>query len=135
MDYLRTALPVVIELFGPAEGAHLAGLAARQIGMHYHDRTMALIGGSGLVPALALLLAGQGDEVTIESDRGDAGVVRQSGFRLMRGVERPAAEVFDVWAELWRGFVAAHDRRLRLDVERTEDGGAVFAVTPDRGKP
>jgi hypothetical protein len=134
MDYLRTALPVSIELFGPAEGAHLAGLAARQIGMHYHDRTMALIGGPEIVDALALLLAGQGDDVEIDNraENGSRGVVRQHGFRLMRGVQRPAAEIFDVWVELWRGFVAAHDRRMRLDVERMEDGGAVFSVTPGR---
>jgi hypothetical protein len=135
MDYLRTALPAAIELFGPAEGAHLTGLAARLIGMHYHDRVVEMLVGAGhrddFLGQLALLLAGQGDEVEIERRGEDraTGVVRQHGFRLMRGVERPADEVFTAWVELWRGVVAAHDRRLRLDVEGTEGGGALFTVT------
>ncbi|HVR29071.1 MAG TPA: hypothetical protein VMS86_05995, partial [Thermoanaerobaculia bacterium] len=46
----------------------------------------------------------------------------------MRGVAHPPPEVFDAWAELWRGLAMAHDRRLRLEVERA-GGGAVFTVT------
>jgi hypothetical protein len=56
-------------------------------------------------------------------------VLRQRGFRLMRGVDHPAPEVFAAWVELWRGFLATHDRRLRLEVEATDDGGALLAVT------
>ena len=131
MDYLRTALPVAIEIFGPAEGAHLTGLAARLIGMHYHDRVAELLGGGAVIDLLAALVAGQGDEVTIErrGDGGATGVVRQRWMRLTRGVEHSPAEVFEAWAELWRGLVAARDRRLRLTVERTADGGAILAVT------
>jgi hypothetical protein len=132
MDYLRTALPVAVELFGPAEGAHLAGLAARQIGMHYHDRVLEMLGGGHhAIDLLAALLAGQGDQVAIErrDGNGATGVLRQRGFRLMRGVDHPAPEVFDAWVELWRGLLATHDRRLRLDVEPTGEGGAVLTVT------
>jgi hypothetical protein len=132
MDYLRTALPVAVELFGPAEGLHLSGLAARQIGMHYHDRVLEILGeGRDFVGQLALLLAGQGDEVEIERRGADGatGVLRQHGFRLSRGVHHPASEVFAAWVELWRGLVAAHDRRLRLEVEPTEGGGALLTVT------
>jgi hypothetical protein len=132
MDYLRTALPVAVELFGPAEGLHLTGLAARQIGMHYHDRVLEMLGGGrDFLGQLAVLLAGQGDHVEIENrgDDGTTGVLRQHGFRLTRGVDHPASEVFAAWAELWRGLVAAHDRRLRLDVESTDGGGARLTVT------
>ena len=136
MDYLRTALPVAIELFGTAEGLHLAGLAARQIGMHYHDRAVEILGADGasstdFVSLLARVLAGQGDEVVVErcDTGGDTGVIRERGFRLMRGVEHPAPEIFDAWVELWRGFAAAHDRRLQLDAERTAAGDCLLEVT------
>ena len=140
MDYLRTALPVAMELFGPAEGLHLTGLAARLIGMHYHDRALETrsaadrarsVESSDFVSVLARVLAGQGDEVVVErrDDGGSTGVVRQRGFRLMRGVEHPAPEVFAAWVELWRGFTAAHDRRLHLDAERTAEGGCILRVT------
>jgi len=153
MDYLRTALPVAIELFGPAEGGHLAGLSARLIGMHYHDRVVALVGdpgegAQGFARLLSTVLAGQGDPVetecqlatTSEGGRGGgsagerlrAAIVRQRGLRLVRGIEHPAPEVFDAWTELWRGLAAAHDRRLRLEVARTDDGGASFTVVDGR---
>jgi hypothetical protein len=144
-----------MELFGPAEGLHLTGLAARLIGMHYHDRALEILAPPGVVDStpsgavapgaadgaaaeandfvyvLARVLAGQGDEVVVErrDDGGDSGVVRQRGFRLMRGVEHPAPEVFAAWVELWRGFTAAHDRRLRIDAERTAEGGCILRVT------
>jgi hypothetical protein len=134
MDYLRTALPVAIELFGPAEGLHLTGLAARLIGMHYHDRAIEILAPAetnDFVSVLARVLAGQGDEVVVErrDDGGSTGVVRQRGFRLLRGIDHPAPEVFAAWVELWRGFTAAHDRRLLVDAERTEDGGCILRVT------
>ncbi len=157
MDYLRTALPVSLELFGPAEGLHLAGLAARLIGMHYHDRAMEILAAptgavtttpsgasdpgaengatASFLDRLAALLAGQGDDVTIDrrGDDGATGVVRQHGFRLMRGIEHPAREVLAAWAELWRGVAAAHDRRLVLDVEQKTDGSVLLAVTRAAG--
>jgi hypothetical protein len=147
MDYLSTAIPVTIELFGPAEGAHLTGLAARLIGMQYHDRTLAEVAmpdpttASGapsqdFITSLALLLAGQGDPVEIlrRDDGGSTGVVRQRGFRLMRGVPHPAPAMFEAWAELWRGLVAAHDRRLRVEVVPHPEGGATVTVTGGRSQ-
>jgi hypothetical protein len=136
MDYLRTALPVATELFGPAESLHLTGLAARQIGMHYHDRVIEILGADGtsatdFVSLFARVLAGQGDEVVVDrrDAGGETGAVHQRGFRLMRGVAHPAPEVFDAWLELWRGFAAAHDRRLRVDLTRAPDGGCLLEVT------
>jgi hypothetical protein len=122
MDYVRTILPLTMELFGPAEGAHLAGLAARQIGMHYGDRMREILGcpDTSFPGLLARLLRGQGDRVRI-LDRGSDAELEQQTWRLMHGVEAPPPEVFASWSQLFAGMLAAEDPRRSL---RREIGGS-----------
>jgi hypothetical protein len=58
----------------------------------------------------------------VEREAG-AAVVRQVGWRLVRGLGPLDPAAFDAWCELWRGALAAHDRRLALEVARPPDGG------------
>jgi hypothetical protein len=132
MEYVRTALPVLLELLGPADTRRVLGHAARLIGMQYHDETMRLLGIADSGPAafaryLAALAAAQGEEVTVSGEPGRARV-RQKGWRLARGLEPLDAAAFDAWAELWHGALAAHDRWLRLSVTR-EAGTIDFVIT------
>ena len=132
MEYVRTTLPVLLDLVGPADTRRLLGHAARLIGMQYHDETARLLGIASSGPAafaryLAALAAAQGEEVEVSSEPGRARV-RQKGWRLARGLEPLDPAAFDAWAELWHGALAAHDRRLRLAVTR---GAAIidFVIT------
>ena len=132
MEYVRTALPVLLELLGPADTRRVLGHAARLIGMQYHDETMRLLGIADSGPAafaryLAALAAAQGEEVTVSAEPGRARV-RQKGWRLARGLDPLDAAAFDAWAELWHGALAAHDRWLRLSVTR-EAGTIDFVIT------
>jgi hypothetical protein len=132
MEYVRTTLPVLLELLGPADTRRLLGHAARLIGMQYHDETTRLLGISSSGPAafaryLAALATAQGEEVEVSSEPGRARV-RQKGWRLARGLEPLDPAAFDAWAELWHGALAAHDRRLRLAVTR-EAGAIDFVIT------
>ena len=135
MEYVRTSLPVLLELLGPADTRRVLGHAARLIGMQYHDETARLLGIADSGPAgfaryLAALAAAQGEEVEVSSEPGEPGRarVRQKGWRLARGLERLDPAAFDAWAELWHGALAAHDRRLRLAVTR-EAGAIDFVIT------
>jgi hypothetical protein len=126
IEYVRTALPVVLELLGPADTRRLLGHAARLIGMQYHDETSRLLGitSSGhavFARYLAALATAQGEEAEI-SGGPDRVRVRQKGWRFARGLEPLDPAAFDAWAELWHGALAAHDRRLRLAVTREPDG-------------
>ncbi|HKA61264.1 MAG TPA: hypothetical protein VKH83_02520, partial [Methylomirabilota bacterium] len=47
MEYVRTALPVVLDLLGPDDTRAHLGRAARLIGMQYHDETARLLGIEG----------------------------------------------------------------------------------------
>jgi hypothetical protein len=132
MEYVRTALPVLLELLGPADTRRLLGHTARLIGMQYHDETARLLGLASSGPAafaryLAALATAQGEEVEVSSEPGRARV-RQKGWRLARGLEPLDPAAFEAWAELWHGVLAAHDRRLRLAVTR-EAGAIDFVIT------
>lgn len=43
MEYVRTALPELIALVGPVDGAYLGGLTGRLIGMQFHAQTAAAL--------------------------------------------------------------------------------------------
>jgi hypothetical protein len=124
MEYVRTSLPVALDLLGPADTRRLLGHAARLIGLQYLEETARLAGVEGSGPAafaryLAALARAQGEEVEVDGAR-----VRQKGWRLVRGLPALDAAAFDAWCELWHGALAAHDRRLRLAVTRSADPAA-----------
>ena len=130
MEYVRTMLPVLVDLVGGGDTRRLLGHAARLIGMQYYDETARLLGveGAGVAPFaryLAALARAQGEEVEVEVAAGRT-VVRQKGWRLVRGLPPLDPAAFDAWCELWRGALAAHDRRLALEV--TGGPGAASAV-------
>src|SRR6201991_2131714 len=45
MEYVTSIVPETIRVLGPEEGGHLAGAAARLVGMHTFDDVAALLGG------------------------------------------------------------------------------------------
>jgi hypothetical protein len=137
MEYVRTLLPVVLELLGGVETRRLLGHAARLIGMQFYDETAALLGVTGRDAAafaryLGALARAQGEEVEVDAAGGEARV-RQPGWRLAgEGVVLdPAA--FDAWCELWRGALSVHDRRLALEVARRPGDSAIeFRIAAGR---
>jgi hypothetical protein len=140
MEYIRTTLPEMIDRFGPADARYLAGTAARQIGMHFFDECRALMGATepgiaGFATFFARLAEAQGDAVSVEPAADGGVVIRQRGWRLMRGLGPLHEAAFDCWNELWAGCLAAHDRHLRRTVIAREDwGDPTFAwqVAPKR---
>ncbi len=120
MEYVRTILPEAMARFGPADGGHLGRVTGRLIGMQYHDRVAARLGVTtrsavAFGGMLARLARAQGDDAEVERD-GDAVIVTQRTWRLMRGAGPQPPEVFDAWNGVWEGALAVHDRRLRLEV-------------------
>jgi hypothetical protein len=131
MEYVRTTLPVLIDLVGAADTRRLLGHAARLIGMQYYEETARLVGVDGNDAAafaryLADLARAQGEEVEVETTAGQS-LVRQQGWRLVRGLPQLDPAAFEAWCELWRGALAAHDRRLALEVHHAASA-IVFAV-------
>ena len=127
MEYLRTALPVAVELLGEEGAQRVARLALRQVGMQHHRDAAAALG----VPArgdaaafarfLEAMARGQGDAAAVRA-AGDAVHVEQSGPRLLEGVGPTRAAAIGAWLGLWEGALAAHDRRLALHAAPLGDG-------------
>ena len=138
MEYVRTMLPVALELLGPEDTRRLLGHAARLIGMQLYDETAALLGVPGADAAayagyLTELLRAQGEDVETEG-RGDEARVRLRCWRLMGGMEALAPEAFASWLELWRGALSVHNRRLALDLTPSADGVFEIRIAPSEGR-
>jgi hypothetical protein len=127
MEYVRSGLPRLAELFGPADAAHLGSVAGRLVGAQLYKETAALLGvGAGGADAfgrfMAGLAAGEGDQAQAITE-GDAVIVRREGWRLMRGLSPLSPAVFDGWNGLLEGALVVHDRFLVLEVLARLDWG------------
>ena len=116
MEYVRTFMPVLTDQLGSIPAMGEIARTARLIGLHYFEETHALVGGDDFATYLAAMLAAQGEEVALEGS-----VVVQQGWRMMRGIAFTHASAshaaLEAWAELWRGALAAFDRRQKLSFE------------------
>lgn len=127
MEYVRSMLPRMAELFGPAETVHLGNITGRLIGMQHYDETAARLGIEGDDPEafcrfMASFGAAEGDEVEW-SREGEGWSVRRSRWRLFRGVEHVPTAAFDAWNGLWEGALMVHNRFLSIEVVRRLDYG------------
>ena len=68
---------------------------------------------------------GQGDDTSWTNADG-AVTIRQSGWRLMRGIGGLHPSAFDAWNGLNEGLLASHNRRLRLQLTERVDGGSEY---------
>lgn len=116
IEYVRSALPELVGLFGPAEARFLGGRSAYLVGLQHGEELKSLLGlseggAAGFAELFRRLAAAQGDAVDVARD-GDGVILRQRGWRL--APEAVAGEdCFALWNELWQGMLAAHDRSLR----------------------
>lgn len=121
MEYVRSFLPVMENLFGAEEAAELVGRTARLVGLQFHEETAGLIGAASFADYLAAMQEAQGETVSRDAD----GAIRQDGWRLMRGIVLDDEGLaFRSWNALWEGALAAHDRTQRLETERR--GGTII---------
>ncbi len=127
MEYVRTNLPRMAELFGPAETAAIAGNVARMIGAQTYLATAAGLGVSGDTPHdfarfLATEAAAEGDAAEI-TEEGNVAVVRRYGWCLTRNLSAQHPCVFDAWNGLFQGALMVHNRHCVLDVVQRLDYG------------
>ncbi|HWL29823.1 MAG TPA: hypothetical protein VNQ97_13025 [Burkholderiaceae bacterium] len=141
MEYVRTALPELVGLFGPSDALYLGGTTARLIGMQFYRETAATFGLPHQGDELAFgrfmvaLAEAQGDQAQLVVDGEDIRV-RQTTWKLMSGIPNLHPAVFDAWNGLLDGAISAHNRALRLKVElRMDHGDAAFEWRISRRRP
>ncbi len=131
LEYLRTMLPTLQELLGPADALKELGRVARLVGLQFHEETARdmdlptdvergdIQSARDFARWLSAILKAGGEEIET-SERDGAVTVTANGWRAMREitlVDPPKA--FDAWNELWLGAAAAHDRFLKVQTTRS----------------
>src|SRR5258707_13065467 len=106
MEYVRTAAPVMVQLFGPEEAGYLLHLTGKLIGMQYFDEIARGFGfGRGTAKEfdefLRAFLEAQ-DDVADIGDDDSIYEIRQTTWKLMEDV----AEYHPACARAIAGFVA-----------------------------
>jgi hypothetical protein len=128
MEYLRSGLPRLVEIFGPAEAGHLGRVTGKLVGAQLYRETASLLGirAAGGPEAFGTfmlrLAAGEGDEAQMAL-QSDAVLVRRETWRLMRGLEPLSPAVFEAWNGLLEGALAVHDRFCTLELLSRADWG------------
>jgi len=135
--YVRSILPELCAVLGPADAGFIGRIAGRQIGMQYRNTVTALLGtGTGtdaeaFANRFGRLLRAHGDEVEVDLD-GKYPTVRQRTWRLAGDLSLPD-EGFEAWNGLWEGLASMDDLRLvvtdRLDLG---DDEFVWEIRPRR---
>lgn len=117
MEYVRTALPVAVNLWGPHEAERMLNLTARMIGMQFYHDIAAQLGtpadktAASFATFMQALATAQDDACEI----GGLGTqVYQRGWTLMDPVADAHPCVANAWAGLLEGALAAHNHRLSL---------------------
>jgi hypothetical protein len=126
MEYVKTAAPVMVQLFGPEDAGHLLHLTGKLIGMQYFDEIAPALGASrgaakGFADFLRALLAAQGD-VAETCDSGGGLAVTQQGWTLMADVSDYHPACARVLHGLFEGLAAGCGRHIGVRL-RTEPGG------------
>ncbi len=133
LEYLRTMLPTLQELLGPADAQVELGRVARLVGLQFHEETARDMGlptdveRGDLSSArdfgrwLAGILEAHGEAIET-TERHGAVTVIQTGWRAVREITlADPLKAFDAWNELWLGAAAAHDRFLAVQTTRSLD--------------
>src|SRR5256885_3062416 len=90
MEYVKTAAPVMVQLFGPEDAGYLLHLTGKLIGMQYFDEVARAFGtsrgGAKDFAAFLRVLFSSQDDVAEISESGGAFEIRQQSWKLMDGV-------------------------------------------------
>jgi hypothetical protein len=129
MEYVRTTLPVALNLWGPEEAVPLLNLSAKLIGMQFYHQTSASLGLSSDKSAASFAqfiktLAAAQDDICLVTIGEKEVRVSQQGWTLMDDVQHADASVMRAWNGLLEGALAAHNHRLSLDstLTKTSEG-------------
>ena len=115
VEYARTVLQEAMALFGPMEGAHLLGLAARLTAMQLYAETAQRLGATSFAEFMVAMAAAEGDAAEAVPQADGSVVVTRRGCALLRGVPDPHPAMMSAWEELLVGALAAADRFATLD--------------------
>jgi hypothetical protein len=120
MEYVRSAFPTALALWGPEEASSRLRLTGKMIGMQFYHATARRLGenfGTGAVGFgrfLMLIAKAHGDSVELSHTSGGV-EVRQQGWAFRQGLTEWAPGLDQAWNGLFEGAAQAHNHRLTLE--------------------
>ena len=127
MEYVRTAAPVMVQLFGPEDANYLLHLTGKLIGMQYFAEIAAgLSCHAGTAREYAgfvcALLEAQDDVVGVE-ESGGTFEIRQQTWKLMADVSDYHPACAKALEGLFEGLAAGCGRHISVDMRPAAGGG------------
>jgi hypothetical protein len=133
MEYVRTAAPVMVQLFGPEDARYLLHLTGKLIGMQFFDEVAAALacsrgGVQELVAFLQALFDAQDDaaEITKSTSSTD---IRQQSWKLMADVADYHPACAGVLEGLVEGLAYGCGRGIGVRMRAEADGKPPFLWT------
>jgi hypothetical protein len=126
MEYVRTAAPAMVQLFGPEDAGYLLHLTGKLIGMQYFDEIAGALGfGRGDAQNFAAFLGAlfeAQDDVAEVSASGGAIEIRQQSWKLMNDVGDYHPACAKVIEGLFEGLAAGCGRQIPVHLQPTAGG-------------
>jgi len=140
IEYLRSSLPRLFEVFGLSEGLHLGRTACWLIGAQLARETAGSLGitardASSFADLMIALAQGEGDRATAETveicnSGGSSVIVSRQSVRPLSGLGLQPPQLFEAWNAILEGVAAGHNRALRLEVIERPDLGRSYGQAP-----
>jgi hypothetical protein len=130
MEYVKTAAPVMVQVFGPEDAKYLLHLTGKLIGMQYFDEIARSFGaGRGtakdFAAFLGVLFEAQ-DDVADITGSGGGFEVRQQSWKLMANVGDYHPACASVLQGLFEGLAAGCGRHIPVHLKPTVGRQAPF---------
>ena len=130
MEYVKTAAPVMVQLFGPDEAGHLLHLTGKLIGMQYFDEVAQALGekrgdAKEFSSFLVALFKAQDDAAEVAQSEG-AFEIRQPSWKLMADVGDAHPACAKVLEGLFEGLAAGCGRHIGVRMRAASGGKPTF---------
>jgi hypothetical protein len=130
MEYVRTAAPVMVQLFGPEDASYLLHLTGKLIGMQYFDEIARGFSASrGAAKEFAAFLSAlfeAQDDVAETSESDGAFEIRQQSWKLMADVSDAHPACAKVLEGLFEGLAAGCGRHIPVRMKPATGGKPPF---------